>query len=242
MINILKPFERFKKDKLETDLDMITIELNIKENQYINLEEYLLNRKLNSIEILTIIKRIANIFEYIESKGCIVGSINLSDFWIKDSNLEKITYKINRRLLKPNDSLLNYEKGNLCSPEILNNDSKNIDTNTDVFVLGKLATTLIFNNRINLEGYLQERYISYNLNLFDTNLPIEIHSFLGKSTSMLKESRFDSIKSCNENLSNIIKNNEKRSNDKEKKFRDLEYSAKTDVGYGKFKIHISKGR
>ena len=242
MINILKPFERFKKDKLETDLDMITIELNIKENQYINLEEYLLNRKLNSIEILTIIKRIANIFEYIESKGCIVGSINLSDFWIKDSNLEKITYKINRRLLKPNDSLLNYEKGNLCSPEILNNDSKNIDTNTDVFVLGKLATTLIFNNRINLEGYLQERYISYNLNLFDTNLPIEIHSFLGKSTSMLKESRFDSIKSCNENLSNIIKNNEKRSNDKEKKFRDLEYSAKTDVGNGKLKIHKSKGR
>lgn len=242
MLNIFKKNKKFKEDKLETDIDMICIELNFEENQYINLEDYLSNRRLNSIEILSIIKRVANIFEYIEKKGCIVGSINISDFWIKDSDLTKITYKINRRLLKPNDELLNYEKGKLCAPEVVNDDSKNIDTSTDVFILGKLAVALIFNNRINIEGYSQERYISYNLNLFDTDLPIELHSFLGKTTSLLKESRFDSIKSCNKSLKNIINNTDKRCVDKEKGLRKFEYSSKTNVGNGKLKIHKSKGR
>lgn len=41
----------------------MSIDFSFKEKQYTNLEDYLSNRKLNSIEILTIIKRVANILK-----------------------------------------------------------------------------------------------------------------------------------------------------------------------------------
>ena len=222
---------------INSNKSRIINDLNEVKGKLVNLERFIHNKKLDEIEILEIICSIADILSDIEKSGHILGSVNLFDFWIINNNLKEIIYLKNRRLLVEHDNLHKYVAGEICTPEVAYCDEGSINKSTDVNILGKILVKLIFNNRIKYTKESEERFLSYNLNLFDMNLPLELHTFIGKSTCIYNEERYESVEEARRNLHIIIDNFYKKRTKiiNETNKISFEISGKTHVGDGKLK-------
>ena len=221
----------------ELDKYLVCDDLSKVDGDLSDLQSFIQNKELHSIEILNIISSISEILNHIEEKEYILGSVNLEDFFVINKDERKIILKLNRRLLRKKDNLYKYIPGNICAPEVLNEDDINIDKSTDVNILGKILVKLIFNNRIKYTKESEERFLSYNLNLFDMNLPLELHTFIGKSTCIYNEERYESVEEARRNLHIIIDNFYKKRTKiiNETNKISFEISGKTHVGDGKLK-------
>ena len=155
----------------------------------INLEDYIKNHDLNFDNIYKIVNDIGKILLHIQLQGYILGSFNISDFWINNNSLN-IIYRQTRKVLKINDNLNNYSIGKICSPEVLSEDIESLDKTTDVYLLGKLFIELITMNKIYINDYTHERFIIYNLNLFIKDIPNGLQNWIGKSTNIYNEKRY----------------------------------------------------
>lgn len=228
------------------DLDkyLVCDDLSKVDGDLSDLQSFIQNKELHSIEILNIISSISEILNHIEEKEYILGSVDLEDFFVINKDERKIILKLNRRLLRKKDNLYKYIPGNICAPEVLNEDDINIDKSTDVNILGKILVKLIFNNRIKYNKYSEERFLSYNINLFGLNLPLELHTFIGKSTSIYNDERYESVKSAKENLDIIINNFYENRGRGFNENLELSFvgSGKTHVGEGKLKKYKLKSK
>lgn len=228
-----------REDLVEFNCDSIQNPIYIKneklyfiDNDEVSLEEFLDNNTLNFKQIIEIIKKLCEIFKFVEERGYIIGSINLSDFWIKDSDISKLFYRQTRRLLKEKDTLENYEKGDICSPEISNENIEFIDKKTDVYLIGRVFINLSINKKFYIDDYEHERYVGYNLSLFNKEIPKELHQWIGKSTSIFSEERYESVNHSIEELFYLFNKYEERLASKEIDI-EIEYDCITNVGENK---------
>ena len=148
-------------------------------------------------DVIIIMKRIKMILELIQNKGYILGTVNLSDFWIKYDDLETLYFRQTRPLLKRNEPILSsFIAGDICAPEVLNNDINCIDLTTDVYLFGKLFFELVINQKLNIVEYSYERYVAQYLQLFNSEIPSVFNYWLCKSISIFNEDRYDNLDDC----------------------------------------------
>lgn len=212
------------------------------DEKFINLKNYIRYRNLSLKEAIEITLSFANILEEIESHGYIVGSINIEDLFINNDN-KLIHYDLNRKLLKQYDDFDNYCIGDIAAPEVINKKNYDINKSTDVYIIGRLIEYLFFYNRLEIDGYLEERYSAYNINSFSDDIIVGIHDFLGKSTNLLNEDRYESVSQCREELLRIVNINEIR-NENLNVDNNIKvgFSIKTDPGISKLKLSKSSGK
>lgn len=236
-----------KKDIIQFGFDYIQNPLNIDENNgklyyidkgEISLGEYLDNNNISFEDIYTIVESLGKIFLYVEKEGYRIGSLNLSDFWLKNNNISQIFYRQVRRLLIESDTMEGYSKGEISAPEVLNNNFECINKRTDVYILGKLFMSLVTNKRIYIQNYEHERYVSYNLSLFNQDIPKELHSWIGKTTSIYSEERYESVEKCMEEFTYLCNLNKRRIKEECNRKFTISYDCITDVG--KNKVDTSK--
>lgn len=196
----------------------------------INLEDYIKNHDLSFDDIYKIVNNIGEILLHIQEQGYILGSFNISDFWINNDSLN-IIYRQTRKVLKVNDNLKNYSIGKMCSPEVLSEDIEHIDTTTDVYLLGKLFMDLITMNKIYINDYKHERFIIYNLNLFIKDIPNGLQNWIGKSTDIYNEKRYPNIQISLNELKHLYEI--KKLRDKDDNNILFTCDSITDVGKGK---------
>lgn len=212
-------------------------------NKLINLKVFTKNTEISLEDTVKIIRKIIDIFENIKNSGYILGSVNIEDFFIDENDISNIKFKYNRRFLKNNDLLENYTIGNISAPEVLNKQFNAINKSTDVYLIGKLLIEVFFGNKIKPRSYIEERYLAYNINYFSSDIIIGLHEFLEKTTNLLNEDRYSSVKECREILDSIINENEiRKSSIHINKSIEVSCSAKTDPGIGKSKLFTSKGK
>lgn len=203
----------------------------------VSLEEYLDSNNISFENIYTIIKSLSNIFIHIENEGYILGSLNLSDLWLKNNDISQIFYRQSRRVLVENDNLEGYSKGEISAPEVSNKNSESINRKTDVYIIGRLFMNLVINKRNYLQDYEHERYVGYNLSLFNPDIPKELHNWIGKSTSIYPEERYESVEKCIQEFIYLCELNKRRKEDCHRNIV-INYNCITDVG--KSKVDISK--
>lgn len=203
----------------------------------INLEDYIKNHDLNFDNIYKIVNDIGKILLHIQLQGYILGSFNISDFWINNNSLN-IIYRQTRKVLKINDNLNNYSIGKICSPEVLSEDIESLDKTTDVYLLGKLFIELITMNKIYINDYTHERFIIYNLNLFIKDIPNGLQNWIGKSTNIYNEKRYSDIQTSLSELKHLYEVEKLREKDDYNILLTCEGT--TDVGKGKLEKSKNK--
>lgn len=204
----------------------------------INLEDYIKNNDLSFDDIYKIVYKIGEILLYIQSKGYILASFNISDFWVDNNSISNIIYRQTRRLLKRNDNFNNYLVGKIYAPEILSEDMDCLDTSTDVYILGKLLMNLITMNKIYINDYKHERFIIYNLNLFIKDIPNGLQNWIGKSTDIYNEKRYSDIQTSLNELKHLYEI--KKLRDKDDNNILFTCDSTTDVGKGKLEKSNNK--
>ena len=95
------------------DKYLVCNDLSKVDGDLLDLQSFIQNKELHSIEILNIISSISEILNHIEEKEYILGSVNLEDFFVINRDERKIILKLNRRLLRGKDNLYKYIQGNI---------------------------------------------------------------------------------------------------------------------------------
>lgn len=177
----------------------------------IDLEHWLRDRKIDFNIIEELIKKVGKIIVQIYKNNYILGSFDLSDFWIKNDDIDTLVLRQTRPFFQKNQYLNNYEKGELAAPEIINEDTQSIDFSTDVFLIGKLFLYLILGKQRSLD-YSAFRYMSNQIQLFNSEVPYELHSWIGKVSSMFSEERYANSEEVVEMFNYLIDRYKKREN------------------------------
>lgn len=216
---------------------------NLDKTKFESLGNYIRDRVLSTQEIILILKSIIKVFEFAHENDKIMGSVNLNNFMIEDKDINNIKYVQDRRLLVYKDNLIGYRFADIVSPEIINGNTDNISIKSDIYLIGKILIKLIFNNRIDIDGYKEEAYVSYNTNIFDIELPIGLNEFIGVTTSLNPNERYSDLRDCKSVLYGILEEDEQRMlNINMSKDLTIDCSVKTHVGDTKLKEHLRKGR
>lgn len=208
----------------------------------ISLKEYI-NKKgdLKVDEIINIILNIGNLIKAINDKGYILGSIDLEDIWLVNEDINTLFIRQRKALFEENrDNNLKYNCSSISAFAVKNERYLSINKNTDLELYGRIFMSLIIPNRV-INDYKELRYLSYNIRLFNNNIPLFLQTWLNKITSIYEDKRFKNI----QDAINYIKDNcdkkqmeiTKSCNNEEKNLNIPKYlySCITHPGKGKIK-------
>lgn len=214
----------------EEDEEKIT--LYFLEKDEIDLDTWLhLKGKVSFEEAVSLVKRISKIISQLNLRGYILGYFDLSDFWMKKDDINTLKFRKVRPLMKKDESFSNYKLGQFYAPEVKNDETGGIGYSSDVFLMGKLLLALILEDK-DLNDYGKMRYVSHQLELFTSEFPIEIRYWIGKSTSIFNEERYENVDVQMEALEYLLKRGEERKSNVYTNW-ELEYAFKSDIGFGK---------
>lgn len=184
--------------------------LDFKKENGCNLVEYLSVKEHQSInEFIRIEQRILQILEAVQRKKLIIGSCDLEDFFLVESKLEKMVFRVVRPLLSKNKLIREYSVGEFAAPEIRNKNEEYIDDRTDVYLAAIIFNRLIIRNKYsagNIDAQLFWGYTLTNGAFTEEGKEIRrFHQWLGDTLNMyparrkrkIKDARLAFEKCCN---------------------------------------------
>lgn len=184
--------------------------LDFKKENGCNLVEYLSVKEHQSInEFIRIEQRILQILEAVQRKKLIIGSCDLEDFFLVESKLEKMFFRVVRPLLSKNKLIREYSVGEFAAPEIRNKNEEYIDDRTDVYLAAIIFNRLIIRNKYsagNIDAQLFWGYTLTNGAFTEEGKEIRrFHQWLGDTLNMyparrkrkIKDARLAFEKCCN---------------------------------------------
>lgn len=184
--------------------------LDYKKENGCNLGEYLSVKEHQNInEFIRIEQRILQILEEVQRKKLIIGSCDLEDFFLVESNPEKMVFRVVRPLLSKNKLIREYSVGEFAAPEIRNKNEEYIDDRTDVYLAAIIFNRLIIRNRYsagNIDAQLFWGYTLTNGAFTEEGKEIRrFHQWLGDTLNMyparrkrkIKDARLAFEKCCN---------------------------------------------
>lgn len=227
--------------KIEEDLDIEErSKVYFLDNQEINLSTYLEQHTLSFENILSIINRVKKILCAIQDKGYILGTVCLDEFFLYNNNLDTLFLRQLRPFFKKEAEIPRFIIGEIYSPELVNKDLKLLGPATDVYVFGQIVLNLICHKNVKLEEYEHSRYVIYQLQLFNSQVPRTINSWLSQTTSLFVEQRFPDIASCMNEFERLLALHESL-NINSDDILEFISAAVTDVGVGKLELKKESG-
>lgn len=164
-----------------------------------NLVEYLsIEANQNVREFINIEHRLLQIFEVAQSKGFIIGSCDLEDFFLVDNNPDCMVLRVVRPLLLKNKLVKEYPVGEFAAPEVKNKNEEMIDERTDVYLAAIIFNRLIIRNKYsagNIDAQLFWGYTLTNGAFVEEGKKIrKFHHWLGDTLNMYPTKRKRKIK------------------------------------------------
>ena len=147
------------------------------------------NGPLSFENITTILKRMGTIFTAIHEAGYILGSFNLTDFWGED--LESFQLRPIRTIRVKGMAEKFGDNGEFAAPEM--GTARAIDESADVFLLGHLFLSFVFDRKQPFSDYNELRYLSHQLQAFRPEIPFTLHTWLEKSTNLSPVRRYHTV-------------------------------------------------
>lgn len=193
-------------------------------------------------EFINIEHRLLQIFEGVQSQGFIIGSCDLEDFFLVNSDPNQMVLRIVRPLLSKHKLVKEYSVGEFAAPEVKNKNEDMIDERTDVYLAAIIFNRLIIRNKYsagNIDAQLFWGYTLTNGAFVEDGKKIRrFHHWLGDTLNMyptkrkrkLKDARLAFEKCCDIEISKL--NNKIQIDD----------YLETNVGKGKKEFMESAGR
>jgi serine/threonine protein phosphatase PrpC len=155
------------------------------------LSSYLLEFDTLSVSYaMKLIKKISAVFIAVQEAGYVVGSFDLSDFWIYSNDLDTLTLRLSRPLYLA-DQPIQFENmlhGEFYAHEVQGNQS--ITYAADVHLIGLLTMTFLLERRQPIQNYRELRYQAHQLQNLIDSFPYTLHTWLRKSTNLKVADRF----------------------------------------------------
>lgn len=190
----------------------------------ITLLEYIKEKDINFKTIEIVINRVGEIIKSINRKKKILGSLDLDQLWIINEDIETLHLKQIRPYLTNGIEIKLYKGGRISSTEILYNHSKDINYSSDVYIVGRLLLDLSLKGKV-IENRAHEIYLAYFISAFNDEIPVELHEWIYKTTTLFSEERYKNIEEALSVFREICK--EKKHTVKDISFK---YSSISDVG------------
>ncbi|MCD2501066.1 hypothetical protein LQE93_04640 [Clostridium sp. NSJ-145] len=200
-------------------------------NKEMTLLEYIKEKDINFKIIDFVINRVGDIIKSINRKKKILGSIDLDQLWISDENIETLHLKQIRPYITKGSDNSKYKAGRISSTEVLYGNSKNITYSSDVYIIGRLLLVLALKGKV-IENRSHETYLAYFITAFNEEIPVELHEWIYKTTTLFPEDRYKNVEEALIIFEEICKN-------KKQNFEDIsfKYSYSSDMGnYKKSKV------
>lgn len=200
-------------------------------NKEMTLLEYIKEKDINFKIIDFVINRVGDIIKSINRKKKILGSIDLDQLWISDENIETLHLKQIRPYITKGADNSKYKAGRISSTEVLYGNSKNITYSSDVYIIGRLLLVLALKGKV-IENRSHETYLAYFITAFNEEIPVELHEWIYKTTTLFPEDRYKNVEEALIIFEEIYKN-------KKHNFEDIsfKYSYSSDMGnYKKSKV------
>lgn len=200
-------------------------------NKEMTLLEYIKEKDINFKIIDFVINRVGDIIKSINRKKKILGSIDLDQLWISDENIETLHLKQIRPYITKGADNSKYKAGRISSTEVLYGNSKNITYSSDVYIIGRLLLVLALKGKV-IENRSHETYLAYFITAFNEEIPVELHEWIYKTTTLFPEDRYKNVEEALIIFEEIYKN-------KKQNFEDIsfKYSYSSDMGnYKKSKV------
>lgn len=208
-----------------------------------NLAEYVSIGEHQKVkEFIDIERRLLQIFEEAQSKGIIIGSCDLEDFFLVDNDPSRMVLRVVRPLLFKNKLEKEYSIGEFAAPEVKNKNEELIDERTDVYLAAIIFNRLIIRDKYsvgNIDAQLFWGYTLTNGAFIEEGKKIRrFHHWLGDTLNMyptkrkrkIKDARLAFEKCCDIEISKL--NSEIQIDD----------YLKTNVGKGKKLVMRNVGR
>ncbi|SCK04465.1 Serine/threonine phosphatase stp [uncultured Clostridium sp.] len=190
----------------------------------ITLLEYIKEKDINFKTIEIVINRVGEIIKSINRKKKILGTLDLDQLWIINEDIETLHLKQIRPYLTNGIEIKLYKGGRISSTEILYNHSKDINYSSDVYIVGRLLLDLSLKGKV-IENRAHEIYLAYFISAFNDEIPVELHEWIYKTTTLFSEERYKNIEEALSVFREICK--EKKHTVKDISFK---YSSISDVG------------
>lgn len=158
----------------------------------ITLLEYIKEKYINFRIIEIVINRVGEIIKSINRKKKILGSLDLDQLWIIDEDIETLHLKQIRPYITKGLDVKLYKGGRISSTEILYNHSKDINYSSDVYIIGRLLLDLSLKGKL-IENRAHEIYLAYFISAFNDEIPVELHEWIYKTTTLFSEERYKKI-------------------------------------------------
>ena len=190
----------------------------------ITLSEYIKEKEINFKTIEIVINRVGEIIKSINRKKKILGSLDLEQLWIINEDIETLHLKQIRPYITKGLDMKFYKVGRISSTEILYNHSNDINYSSDVYIVGRLLLDLSLKGKV-IENRAHEIYLAYFISAFNDEIPVELHEWIYKTTTLFSEERYKKVEDALSIFKEICK-------EKKYTFKDISfnYSSLSDVG------------
>lgn len=227
-----------KSDLIKTPLEILPCSTDkeagnliyfVKDNS-ISLKSYIQQNYLDHDDLVNIIIRVYRIIKEINENNLILGSFDLSDFWLRNNNLSTLYLRQCRKFLQTPEDLDDYYFGEIENLGLIDSDG-NLDVKSDITLLGKLYVALATDMKFITEDYFHERYIAYNLGLFSDISESSLHTWIDRTINIDVAKRYQSLEECMDDFEYILQS--RYANDNQEVKLELNIAAETHVGVGK---------
>lgn len=164
-----------------------------------NLAEYLSEDSSQKVQrFIEVESRILAIFEKVQSKKYIIGSCDMEDFFLIDSDLNKMVLRVVRPLITNGKIPEDYLMGEFAAPEVKNQDLEYIGSRTDVYLAAIIFNRLIIGSMYsegNIDAQLFWGYTLTNGAFSEEGKRVRrFHQWLGDTLNMYPTKRKRKIK------------------------------------------------
>lgn len=204
----------------------------MKDESIQNLRTWIQSKAASLEDVLNIVRRMCLIIQKIQKSNSILGTFDLSDFWIRNDNLNTLFFRVVRPFYKQGELISNMNLGEFTALEIKNNVPNDLDCSSDVFLIGNVLVNLILNKE-KYANYSEFRYLAHELNVFKEDIPIGLHKWIGKSTSIINNERYKNVTEQLNQLNKILSSDKRRKCKYNEMNYEIEAFMDTNCGDGK---------
>ena len=199
-------------------------------DESISLKDYMQKEYLDHEDLVTIIVRVYRMIKEINGQGFVLGSLDISDLWLKGDNLSTLYLRQSRRFLKNITDLVDYEFGEVSGIGVVGLNKEELDQGSDISLLGRLYMSLATDMKFRVDDYFHERYIGYNLGMFSDIAEKDLHPWINRTVNANADIRYKTLEECMDDFEYLLQSRYLESQDDG---IELDLCASTHVGIGK---------
>lgn len=197
----------------------------------ITLLEYIKEKDIEFKIVESVINRLGEIIKSINKQEKILGSIDLDQLWIRNEDIDTLHLKQIRPYITEGLDIKQYKVGRISSTEVLYNNRKDISYSSDVYILGRLLLVLALKGKV-IENKAHETYLAYFISAFNEEIPVELHEWIYKTTTLFSGERYEKIEEALSIFREVCKGRESVINN-----ITFKYSSLSDIGnYKRIKV------